>query len=288
MVRFRFGSLLLLVSAASLAACVAPGDDSFFTPDDAPNLNRYQIVVESVEFSATKPGGEPWDDAYDGRPDPCVLVGDEWAWYDMTPIAFDEYSPEWYYVTYTDYSVDELQAIGLTINDEDVEGEDDGEATPTPTPSGEPTPEPTATPTDNGVFCDKIEGNEIGVEGESLQVGTTIVTFHDWVLKAGQSDEYHGFAWDQTGTVDIRVKAGNQTYIASGGSWMHPEADTANAAAISNVEVCVDSDDQLHNAVMSLVPDNEEGQTFVIEPGPGKGVERLIISVQKSEWSSDW
>ena len=285
----RFGFLLLSGLLSLFAGCAAP-EGSFYDDEFPPsqNFNRYQIVVESVEFTATKPGGEPWDDSSDARPDPCVLVGDEWAWYDMTPIAFDQYSPDWFYVTYTDYSVEELQFIGLTINDEDVDGEDDGEADPTPTPTGEPTPDPTPTPSDNGVFCDKIEGGDIGDEGTTLQVGTSVVTFHDWVLKTGEQYEYHGFSWDQTGTVDVRVKAGNQSYIASGGSWLHPDAGNANAAAISHVEVCQDTDDQLHNEVVSLVPDNEDGQTFVFEPGAAKGVERLVISVQKSEWSSDW
>lgn len=264
---FRLGGSLLL-----FAGCAAPMmEDSFDPPPE--NLNRYQIIVESLEFSPTKPGGAPWD-AIDGKPDPCVLVGDEWSWYDMTPIAFDQFSPDWSFVTSYDYDVEELGHIGLTINDEDFGDEDDGESEPEPTPP------------DNGLVCDKIEGNLIGVEGETLQVGTKIVTFHDWVLKVGEADEYHGFSWDQTGTVDVRVKAGNETFIASGGSWLHPSAGT-NAPAISNVEVCIDTDDQLHNAVVSLVPDDEDGQTFVIEPGPGKGVEHLVISVRKSE-SSDW
>lgn len=264
-----------LVSLLLFAGCSAAIDESFDTPWEEPT--RYQIVVESVELAATKPGGDPWD-AVDGKPDPCVLIGDEWSWTEMTPIAFDEFSPDWQYVTYTDYSAEELGHIGLTINDEDPEDEDDSDPTPTPTPG--PTPEPT--PPDNGMACDKIEGNQIGVEGETLQVGTKIVTFHDWVLKVGESNEYHGFSWDQTGTVDVRVKAGTETFIASGGSWLHPLAGT-NAPAISNVEVCQDTDDQIHNAVVSLAPDHD-GETFVIEPGPGKGVERLVISVRKSEW----
>lgn len=275
---FRLGFLLLL------AGCMAPMeemDDDWSFPEEEP---RYQIAVESVVFSPTKPGGSPWD-AVDGTPDPCVLVGGEWGTDGMTPIAWDEFSPDWQFVTYTDYSVEELQYIGLTINDEDPEGEDDGEddADPTPTPTAEPTPTP---PADNWIDCDKIEGNVIGVEGATLQVRTKIVTFHDWVLKAGTADEYHGFSWDQTGTVDVQVKAGTETFIASGGSWLHPGAGT-NAPAISNVQVCDDTDDQLHQSVVSLVPDDEDGQTFVFEPGPGKGVERLVISVQKSDWS-DW
>lgn len=279
MARFLgLGSLLLLAGACSVPM-EALEEEPF------PSETRYQIVVHSVVFSPTKPGGDPWD-AVDGRPDPCVLVGDEWTWTDMTPIAYDEFEPEWGYVTYYDYSLSELSAISLTINDEDPEGEDDGDADPTPTPTGEPTPEPTPTPPDNGVWCDKIEGSDIGIEGASLQVGTKVVTFHDWVLKTGESNEYHGFSWDQTGTVDLRVKAGTETYIASGGTWLHPGAGT-NAPAISNVEVCDDSDDQLHYSIVSLVPDQEDGKTFYFEPGPGKGVERLVISVQKSEWS-DW
>lgn len=276
------GSLLLL------AGCVGPAMDddwgSFF--EDEP---RYQIVVESVEFSPTKPGGAPWD-AADGRPDPCILIGSEWDFYgDMTPIAWDAFSYEWNYVTYLDYSLEELASISLMINDEDPEGEDDGDQQPTPTPPGDPTPAPSPTPTasptptppDNGMFCDKIEGSQIGNEGVTLQVGTTLVTIHDWVLKTGETNEYHGFSWDQTGTVDIYVKAGTETFIASGASWLHPGAGT-NAPAISHVEVCQDSDDQLHQSILSLVPNHEDGQTFDIDLGPGKGVERVVIRVQKS------
>lgn len=279
---FRLGTLTLL-----LAGCIAAPMEDWDDWEPFPEDQRYQIVVESVQFSATKPGGEPWDDI-DGRPDPCVLVGNEWTWNDMTPIGWDEFSPEWHYVTYTDYSLTELENISLIINDEDPEGENDGDGTPTPTPTSTaeptPTPQPTPTPPDNGLDCDKIEGNQIGVEGVTLQVGTKVVTIYDWVLKTGTTNEYHGFSWDQTGTVDVRVKAGNQSYIASGGSWLHPGAGT-NAAAISHVEVCEDTDDQLHHSIQSFVPDHEDGQTFVIEPGPGKGVERVVIRVQKSEWS---
>lgn len=283
------GSLLLV------AGCLGPAMDEDWDSlfEDEP---RYRIVVERVEFSPTKPGGEPWDVA-DGRPDPCILIGNEWDWYgDMTPIAWDEFSYEWNYVTYADYSVEELASISLMINDEDPEGENDGDGQPTPTPTAEPTatanptptpdptptPEPTPTPPDNGLSCDKIEGSQIGVEGVTLQVGTKLVTIHDWVLKAGETNEYHGFSWDQTGTVDIRVKAGTQSYIASGGSWLHPGAGT-NAAAISHVEVCEDTDDQLHQSMISLVPDHEDGQTFDIDLGAGKGVERVVIRVERSE-----
>ena len=123
---FRFIPFVMLFAAG----CGGSGEGgSFYDPEEdfgTGNDIRYQVVVESVTFAPTKVDGSAWDGG-DGRPDPCVMIGDEWTWYDMTPIAWDEYSANWGYATFVDFSVNELGSIGLTINDEDPPGEDDSD-----------------------------------------------------------------------------------------------------------------------------------------------------------------
>lgn len=91
--------------------------------------------------------------------------------------------------------------------------------------------------------CAKIEGANIGVENLTIEVGGETLTFHSWVLKNGEAGEFIGFSFAASGSLSLRVKAGNESYDATGDTWEHPDADTdPTASAVSNVEGC-DPDD---------------------------------------------
>lgn len=93
----------------------------------------------------------------------------------------------------------------------------------------------------------KIEGSQIGREGGELQLGGTTVTFHDWVTKHGEPNEYVGFSITVRGASGISyvVKAGGELHPASSATWLHPAGvDGADQApAISNVDFCEQCDD---------------------------------------------
>lgn len=93
--------------------------------------------------------------------------------------------------------------------------------------------------TPDGGVCAKIEGEEIGVEDVTLVVAGKVVRFHSWIAKEGEPGEFLGFSWESDGAVAVRVKAGGETYPATDGGWMHPNAATdGSASAVSNVEAC--------------------------------------------------
>lgn len=86
----------------------------------------------------------------------------------------------------------------------------------------------------------KIEGSQIGREGQELHLGSTTVTFHDWIAKPGEPGEYLGFSLTIAGAPydHFVVKAGTQKFIGDGEGWMHPAGASGNGAAISNVDFC--------------------------------------------------
>jgi hypothetical protein len=106
---------------------------------------------------------------------------------------------------------------------DDGDGEDDGD--------------------DDDGECEKIEDEEIGAE-VAIEVGSTTVSFGDWVEKEDSPGEYVGFTLTvEGGAVSYRVKAGGEVFADSETTWIHPNGTSGSEAkAISNVEVCEDGD----------------------------------------------
>ncbi len=85
----------------------------------------------------------------------------------------------------------------------------------------------------------KIEGADIGVEGLTLDVDGTIVTFTNWVQKDGEAGEYIGFDIDVEST--FRVKSGLDLSTWTGTTWQNPYGTGGpNVKAISNVDFMCD------------------------------------------------
>jgi cysteine-rich repeat protein len=84
--------------------------------------------------------------------------------------------------------------------------------------------------------CPKIEDDEIGTDGVTLEVDGTVVTFLSFQAK--EDDEgYIGFTLDTAAS--FIVKAGNTCYAGEGTSWIHPAGTSGpDAHAISNIQVC--------------------------------------------------
>jgi hypothetical protein len=91
----------------------------------------------------------------------------------------------------------------------------------------------------------KIEGSLIGQVGARVHVGGELVVFEEWIPKADSPGEYVGFVL--SADASYVVKAGTDTYPASGTSWAHPDGPYAHG--ISNVDFCEDDD---------YPPDDEE------------------------------
>ena len=100
---------------------------------------------------------------------------------------------------------------------------------------------------DDGTDECKIEGDDIGNDGVVLRLGARTVTFHDWVSKTGEPNEYVGFTISLTGTnsVGYVVKAGTDRFPSRELTWMHPAGADGGATAngISNVDVCEECTD---------------------------------------------
>ena len=94
-------------------------------------------------------------------------------------------------------------------------------------------------PTTDIAEC-KIEGDLIGQEGAQVVVDGQLVTFSNWVLKDGETDEWVGFDIDVDG-LTFYVKAGTQVYEGTGTSWLHPDGLTG--MGISNVDFRCDGGD---------------------------------------------
>ncbi|MGA0255412.1 MAG: hypothetical protein ACO3NR_06930, partial [Rhodothermales bacterium] len=91
---------------------------------------------------------------------------------------------------------------------------------------------------DNRAEC-KIEGNDIGVEGLTLDVDGVIVTFSNWVQKDGEAGEYIGFDIDVEST--FRVKSGLDLSTWTGTTWKNPYGiGGPNVKAISNIDFLCD------------------------------------------------
>jgi cysteine-rich repeat protein len=85
--------------------------------------------------------------------------------------------------------------------------------------------------------CPKIEGDEVGTAGVTLEVDGQIITFLSFQPKEGENGEYIGFTLDTAAT--FVVKAGNTCYSGEGTSWVHPDGTSGpDASAISNIQVC--------------------------------------------------
>lgn len=84
--------------------------------------------------------------------------------------------------------------------------------------------------------CPKIEGNEVGTAGVTLDVDGDIVTFLSFQEKDDDGG-YIGFTLDTSAS--FIVKAGNTCYAGEGTSWTHPAGTSGpDASAISNIQVC--------------------------------------------------
>jgi hypothetical protein len=90
----------------------------------------------------------------------------------------------------------------------------------------------------------KIEGSAIGQVGARVYAGDEIVTFVEWIPKAGSAGEYAGFVLsNNAGSVSYVVKAGTESYPATGDTWMNPYGDSGpEVKGISNVDFCEDDD----------------------------------------------
>jgi hypothetical protein len=93
--------------------------------------------------------------------------------------------------------------------------------------------------------CAKIEGDDLGREDVTLDVGDATVTINTWTAKEGSEGEYIGFTYTVTGEdVMVSVKAGTATHQDVGdGTWTHPAGTSGSAAkGISNIVFCPDPD----------------------------------------------
>ncbi len=93
--------------------------------------------------------------------------------------------------------------------------------------------------------CAKIEGEDIGDVGATLEVGSGynygLVTFTAWTEKTDSPGEFVGFTWTTTGTEShqFTVKAGTSYFDATTSTWLHPNGTSGSAAkAISNIVFC--------------------------------------------------
>ena len=93
----------------------------------------------------------------------------------------------------------------------------------------------------------KIEGDDIGTEGTILRLGPKTITFHDWVAKTGEENEYVGFSITIGGasSVGYVVKAGGERHPSNETTWLHPAGPEgmSNAPGISNVDACEECED---------------------------------------------
>lgn len=88
----------------------------------------------------------------------------------------------------------------------------------------------------------KIEGARIGVVGEFVTVGSTIINFEGWEPKPDSPGEVLGFTVSTNAHYDLhfKVKAGTEVYEGTGTSWTHPGGPGANA--ISHIDFCEQPD----------------------------------------------
>jgi cysteine-rich repeat protein len=94
----------------------------------------------------------------------------------------------------------------------------------------------------------KIENEEIGVVGLSLDLGSKTVTFESWLEKEDSPGEFVGFTLSLAGgdTISYRVKSGGEVVAVEGLSFVNPNGTSGpDASGISNVDFCdeVDEDD---------------------------------------------
>ena len=117
----------------------------------------------------------------------------------------------------------------------------------------------------------KLEGNLIGVEGATVEVNGTTVTFSNWVQKDGEPNEYVGFDIDKSNLM-FTVKAGNQVFSGSGDSWSNPNGTGGNMVmAISNIDFCMNEGD-LSQAFCYIEADNDG------RPGSQDGISKLTAT----------
>jgi len=86
-----------------------------------------------------------------------------------------------------------------------------------------------------------VEDGAIGVVGYQRVIGGITVTFTSWTKKHGEWGEFVGFTYTtSTGEpLDFIVKAGPQTFSATGFSWENPNGTKGSKAkAISHINFC--------------------------------------------------
>jgi uncharacterized repeat protein (TIGR01451 family) len=78
-----------------------------------------------------------------------------------------------------------------------------------------------------GLESVKIENGEIGT-ATGIVVGGAVVTITSWIPKEGEEDEWIGFEYEVTGSLDsMTIKAGTEVFTiddpGTSGTWIHPD-----------------------------------------------------------------
>jgi hypothetical protein len=87
----------------------------------------------------------------------------------------------------------------------------------------------------------KVENDDIGVIGLSLDIGNTRVSFAEWIEKDGEPGEYVGFRLELAGAERLPyiVKAAGERYHSDSLTWDHPNGSGGSeASGISHVDFC--------------------------------------------------
>ena len=89
----------------------------------------------------------------------------------------------------------------------------------------------------------KIENDDIGVDGITVDANGVLITITSWIPKADSPGEYVGFTFESDPEADYIIKAGTDYFASTGFSWSHPNGDSGpEVSAISYIDFCPGGD----------------------------------------------